>query len=321
MNRVPAWTWGHANSSSRSLGQLAADWRVRAILFVTHHVEEIPARFSHVLLLRGGRVIGAGPISEVLTGDALTACFGMPLAIGRGTGRWAARAADGAPARQAGGRWAARVPRTPDDQGRGARSLVRDPDGRMKAFRPVPAPARLEALARGLAAYAAGDFFDAHEILEPAWMGTDDPAERALYQGLIKLAAAGMHAVRGNPEGVRRNLLGAASRFPARVPTTADGALGNLVLRSVDLVATRTWVTAALDALDAVPLEEAPAGTDAGGAALPLMRVTRLLAVAPAPVRLNGGVVEGLVSRARSRLRLADGLGEDLVGGLDPRER
>ena len=35
-------------------------------------------------------------------------------------------------------------------------------------------PARLRR--RGLAAYERGDFFEAHELLEPAWMGTDDSA-------------------------------------------------------------------------------------------------------------------------------------------------
>ena len=52
-----------------------------------------------------------------------------------------------------------------------------------------------------LTAYARGDFFEAHEDLEPAWMGTDDLEERALHQGLIKVAAAYVHAVRGNPAG------------------------------------------------------------------------------------------------------------------------
>jgi len=40
-------------------------------------------------------------------------------------------------------------------------------------------------------------------------MGTSDLAERALYQGLIKLAAGYVHAVRGNPRGVALNLRGA----------------------------------------------------------------------------------------------------------------
>ena len=60
-----------------------------------------------------------------------------------------------------------------------------------------------------MSAYARGDFFAAHEELEPAWMGTDDLAERALHQGLIKVAAAYVHAVRRNPTGVAKNLAGA----------------------------------------------------------------------------------------------------------------
>jgi predicted metal-dependent hydrolase len=86
-------------------------------------------------------------------------------------------------------------------------------DGRAKAYRPLPLGDREAALAAGLAAYERGDFFEAHELLEPAWMGTDDLAERALLQGLIKLAAAYVHAVRGNPRGIARNLEGARDRL------------------------------------------------------------------------------------------------------------
>ena len=80
---------------------------------------------------------------------------------------------------------------------------------RRKAYRPIPPDRRRYALDTGLAALARGDFFLAHELLEPAWMGTSNQAERALYQGLIKLAAGYVHAVRGNPIGVARNLQGA----------------------------------------------------------------------------------------------------------------
>ena len=86
-------------------------------------------------------------------------------------------------------------------------------DGRAKAYRPLPADARAVALGAGLAAYDRGDYFEAHELLEPAWMGTDDLAERALLQGLIKLAAAYVHSVRGNPHGIERNLKGARVRL------------------------------------------------------------------------------------------------------------
>jgi hypothetical protein len=96
--------------------------------------------------------------------------------------------------------------------------------GRRKAYRPLSAVKRRAALAAGLAAYDRGDWFLAHELLEPAWMGTADPVERALHGGLIKLAAAGVHAVRGNPTGVAKNLAGARLRLVALAGTApADG--------------------------------------------------------------------------------------------------
>jgi predicted metal-dependent hydrolase len=85
--------------------------------------------------------------------------------------------------------------------------------GRAKAYRPIPEADRRRAIAAGLRAYRKGDFFEAHELLEPAWMGTLDLAERDLLQGLIKLAAGYVHAVRGNPAGVARNLVGARERL------------------------------------------------------------------------------------------------------------
>lgn len=91
-------------------------------------------------------------------------------------------------------------------------------NGRAKAYRPLPAADRRRAYDAAIEAYERGDFFETHELLEPAWMGTDDPAERALHQGLIKLAAAFVHGVRGNPTGIAKNLVGAREHL-----TTAAG--------------------------------------------------------------------------------------------------
>jgi predicted metal-dependent hydrolase len=88
-------------------------------------------------------------------------------------------------------------------------------NGRPKAYRPLPTAERRAALSAGIAAYERGDFFEAHELLEPAWMGTADPVERDLHQGLIKLAAAFVHDVRGNPVGMMKNLTGARARLAA----------------------------------------------------------------------------------------------------------
>jgi hypothetical protein len=99
--------------------------------------------------------------------------------------------------------------------------------GRAKAYRPMPDEARLKALRAGLAAYRRGDFFEAHELLEPAWMGASDPVERDHHQGLIKLAAAYVHAVRGNPLGMTKNLRGARERL-----ASADAGGGPAIVRT-----------------------------------------------------------------------------------------
>jgi hypothetical protein len=98
--------------------------------------------------------------------------------------------------------------------------------GRAKAYRPLPDADRRAAFDAALAAYERGDFFEAHELLEPAWMGSADLAERDLDQGLIKLAAAFVHGVRGNPRGIQRNLEGARERLALAVGTTVEAASG-----------------------------------------------------------------------------------------------
>ncbi|NYF13740.1 iron complex transport system ATP-binding protein [Pseudoclavibacter sp. JAI123] len=63
-----------------------------AIVMVTHHVEEIPVGITHVLLLREGKLVAAGPITEVLTSANLETTFGLPLHVTNAGGRYAARA-------------------------------------------------------------------------------------------------------------------------------------------------------------------------------------------------------------------------------------
>ena len=75
------------------LATLAADPDAPTMVLVTHHVEEIPPGITHGLLLRNGTVVAAGLIDDVLTADLLSVTFGMPLALDRTGGRYAARAA------------------------------------------------------------------------------------------------------------------------------------------------------------------------------------------------------------------------------------
>lgn len=76
----------------RRLSALANDPKAPTMVLVTHHVEEIPAGFTHALLLRHGSVIDQGPLESVLTVDNLSQTFGVPLSIDRSReGRWYAR--------------------------------------------------------------------------------------------------------------------------------------------------------------------------------------------------------------------------------------
>jgi iron complex transport system ATP-binding protein len=72
------------------LARLASDAAGPPVVLVTHHVEEIPAGFTHALLLRAGRIARAGPIGEALTAETLTDAFGLPVALERRDGRWIA---------------------------------------------------------------------------------------------------------------------------------------------------------------------------------------------------------------------------------------
>jgi len=75
------------------LAALAQDPDAPAMVLVTHHVEEIPPGFTHVLMLRAGAVVAAGPLGSTLSAANLSACFGLPLSLEQRDGRWAARAA------------------------------------------------------------------------------------------------------------------------------------------------------------------------------------------------------------------------------------
>ncbi|GEA90212.1 ABC transporter ATP-binding protein [Cellulomonas cellasea] len=76
-----------------ALAELAGDPRSPVLVLVTHHVEEIPPGFTHLLLLRDGEVHARGPLDEVLTAENLSGAFGLDLVVERSGDRWTARAA------------------------------------------------------------------------------------------------------------------------------------------------------------------------------------------------------------------------------------
>jgi iron complex transport system ATP-binding protein len=75
-----------------TLAELAQDQFAPATVLVTHHVEEIPVGITHVMLLKGGNIVAAGPLRETLTAENLTKTFDVELSLAEADGRWTARA-------------------------------------------------------------------------------------------------------------------------------------------------------------------------------------------------------------------------------------
>ena len=75
-----------------TLAELAQDDYAPASVLVTHHVEEIPSGITHALLLKGGKIVAAGPLRDTLTAENLTETFDVELSLAEADGRWTARA-------------------------------------------------------------------------------------------------------------------------------------------------------------------------------------------------------------------------------------
>ena len=74
-----------------TLSTLAFDPDSPATILVSHHVEEIPPGFTHVLMLRRGAVVAAGLLERELTEANRSRTFGMPLVLEGTAGRYTAR--------------------------------------------------------------------------------------------------------------------------------------------------------------------------------------------------------------------------------------
>lgn len=61
------------------------------MILVTHHLEEIPAGFTHAMALCDGQVTGAGRIGEVVTSEVMSRTFALPLEVSEDRGRYSAR--------------------------------------------------------------------------------------------------------------------------------------------------------------------------------------------------------------------------------------
>jgi iron complex transport system ATP-binding protein len=70
------------------LERLARSKSAPAMIFVTHHVEEIIPAFSHLIVLKQGRVIAAGPRRAVLNSKTLSAAFDAQVRLIKRAGRY-----------------------------------------------------------------------------------------------------------------------------------------------------------------------------------------------------------------------------------------
>ena len=66
-----------------------------ALVFVTHHIEEIMPVFSHVLVLKGGSVAARGPKGEILAENVLSEALGLRVGVLRAEGRYWPRIVSG----------------------------------------------------------------------------------------------------------------------------------------------------------------------------------------------------------------------------------
>jgi iron complex transport system ATP-binding protein len=74
------------------IGAYASAPSAPAIVMVTHHLEEIPAGFTHALILQNGKIFAAGEIEHTITSDKISEAFGLPITVDVVDGRYRARA-------------------------------------------------------------------------------------------------------------------------------------------------------------------------------------------------------------------------------------
>jgi predicted metal-dependent hydrolase len=72
-------------------------------------------------------------------------------------------------------------------------------------------------LARGIALFNHGEYFECHEVLEEAWTPERDP-RRLFLQSLIHMAVGFYHNQRGNPTGAMRQLRKGLRKLTAYLP-------------------------------------------------------------------------------------------------------
>jgi iron complex transport system ATP-binding protein len=71
-----------------SINRIRAQKRMPALIYVTHHIEEILPLFGKILVLRDGRVLAAGRTAQVLNARMLKELYGASFSLVRRKGRY-----------------------------------------------------------------------------------------------------------------------------------------------------------------------------------------------------------------------------------------
>jgi iron complex transport system ATP-binding protein len=71
-----------------SLRQLGKRRKVPALIYVTHHVEEILPMFKKTLILKQGKVLASGKTGALLKPEVLKYIYGVSLSVIRRNGRY-----------------------------------------------------------------------------------------------------------------------------------------------------------------------------------------------------------------------------------------
>lgn len=74
------------------IGAYASAPAAPAMVMVTHHLEEIPAGFTHALIINQGQIFAAGEIHQTLTSEKISESFGFALKVSFEEGRFRVRA-------------------------------------------------------------------------------------------------------------------------------------------------------------------------------------------------------------------------------------
>ena len=70
------------------IDDLGREKNTPTFVYVTHHIEEITAIYTHALLLLDGRVFDSGPIRKMLTSQKLSKVFRDEVRVARVDGRY-----------------------------------------------------------------------------------------------------------------------------------------------------------------------------------------------------------------------------------------